>query len=245
MGRKSKTLQLSEGILGQHIALSVAAHLARTQLVPEPRGAYDGQHLSEMLDVVANALARVAPLYVTDPKIGATRQLLDSELEGASIKRGATTVCLRDGRTLSSASMKRADLRQAIGILKTIGLPELTRRAPEAPKAQPQPERFGLLAAQMVEVERMLRPPLLPEQFKKCNRLLVAIARHAPDGRMANTAMRLMTAVERARSNGGEDDEIAALLARLRAALDDVEVRGHGRATPANSEASGPLSARR
>lgn len=126
--------------------------------------------------------------------------------------------------------MKRADLRQAIGILKTIGLPELASRAPEAPEARPEPDRFTLLAAQVAEVEKMLRPPLLPEQFEKCTRLLVAVARQAPDGRIANTAMNLMTAVERARSDGGHDSEIPALMARLRAALEDTEVRGRARA---------------
>ena len=44
----------------------------------------------------------------------------------------------------------------------------------------------------------------------------------APDGRMANTAMRLMTAVQRARANGGHDDEIPALVARLRASIDEA-----------------------
>lgn len=221
MGRKSKTQQLSENILGQHIALSVAAHLARTQLVPDPLTVYDAQHMGEMIDVVANALARVAPLYVTEPKLGAPRQLVDAELEGATIKRAATVVCLRDGRTFSSVSMKRADLRQAIAILKTIGIPELVRRAPEAPKPQPRPDRFALLATQVGEVEKMLRPPVLPEQFEKCNRLLVAVARNAADGRMANTAMRLMTAVQRAHANGGHDDEIPGLVARLHADLDE------------------------
>lgn len=221
MGRKSKTQELGERILGQHLALSVAAHLARTQLVPDPLDVYDAQHMSEMIDVMANALARVAPLYVNDPRAGAPRQLFDSELEGATIRRSATVLCLRDGRTLSSVSMKRADLRQAIAILRTIGIPELVRRAPEAPNPQPGPDRFALLARDVGEVEKVLRPPVLPEQFGKCNRLLVAVARNAPDGRMANTAMRLMTAVQRAHGNGGYDDEVAALVARLRAALDE------------------------
>ena len=64
MAKPSKTRQLTDGIAGQHLALSVAAHLARTQLIPDPARVYDSQHLGEMLSVVAAALARTAPLYV-------------------------------------------------------------------------------------------------------------------------------------------------------------------------------------
>ena len=112
-------------------------------------------------------------------------------------------------------------MRQAIAILRTIGIPELVRGAPEAPKPQPEAGRLALLAGQVREVERMLRPPFVREQFDRCNRLLLAIARHAPDGRLANTAMCLMTAVQRAGSSGAQDDEIPGLVARLRAAVDE------------------------
>ncbi len=68
MARKSKTNELLQTTLGQHLALSVAAHLARTQLVRDPFHTYDGQHLLESLDVVANALLRVTPVYARDLK---------------------------------------------------------------------------------------------------------------------------------------------------------------------------------
>ncbi|HJV10920.1 MAG TPA: hypothetical protein VJ690_05405, partial [Burkholderiales bacterium] len=74
MGRKSKTQLITDSVQGQHLALSVAAHLARTQLVPDPLNVYDSQHMSETLDVVGNALARVAPLYAHDPSTSAPRQ---------------------------------------------------------------------------------------------------------------------------------------------------------------------------
>ncbi len=227
MGRKSKTLSLTDSILGQHLALSVAAHLARTQLIPEPLTPYDGQHMSETIDLVANALARVVPLYVNDPKAGAPRELSEAELEGATIKRGATLVALRDARTLSSVSIKRGDLRQAIAILKAIGVPELVRRAPPAPQPEPAPDRGLQIAKQIAEIEKLLRPPLLPEQHERCNRLLVAVARGAPRGRVANLAMRLMSAVHDAHTNGAADEsQIAVLVARLRGAADEDESAG-------------------
>jgi hypothetical protein len=70
MARKSKTQQLIEGTAGQHLALSVAAHLARSQLVRDPLRVYDGQHLSEMLNVVAGVLPRTAPVYAMDAASG-------------------------------------------------------------------------------------------------------------------------------------------------------------------------------
>ena len=221
MARKSKTYQLTESILGQHLALSVAAHLARTQLLPDPLTPYDGQHMSETIDVVANALARVVPLYVNDPKVGAPRELVDAEREGAMIKRGATLVVLRDGRTLSSVSIKRGDLRQAIAVLKAIGVPELVRRAPPSSPPVPAPDRQAQLATKLAQLEGMLlRPPLPPEHHESCNRLLIAMARGAPHGRIANLAMRLMSAVH---DGGTSQTEIGVLIARLRAAVQEEQ----------------------
>ena len=47
MGKPGPTDRLIDGLRSQHIALSVAAGLARTQLIPEPGKVYDAQHLSE------------------------------------------------------------------------------------------------------------------------------------------------------------------------------------------------------
>ena len=52
MGPKPKSQYFTDSIMGQHLALSVAAHLARTQLVSDPLAFSDAQHLSDMLDLV-------------------------------------------------------------------------------------------------------------------------------------------------------------------------------------------------
>lgn len=218
MGRKSKTQQLTESILGQHLALSVAAHLARTQVVPDPLRVYDGQHISDMVDLVANALAKVAPLYVQDASTGSARELTLAELEGASVRRGATVVTLKDGRTLSSVSMKRADLRQAIAILKAVGIPELRSQPPSEPPA-PKPQQ-PMLGVRVAELEALLRLPLIAADVEKANSIAVGIARNAADGRVANLAMKLLSA-----AHSAKDDEVTLLLAQLRAALADEEHR--------------------
>jgi hypothetical protein len=221
MGRKSKTQLLTESILGQHLALSVAAHLARTQLVPDPLTVYDAQHMGEMIDVVASALAKVAPLYVQDAKTGAPRELTPLELDGAAVRRSASVIALKDGRTLSSVSMKRADLRQAIAILKAVGIPELRTAAPKR-AAAPRPEPD--LLVHVAELESLLRAPLIPSDVEKANRVAVGMARRAREGRIANLAMQLVSALHQASHEGAaECAQVGIALAHLRAAVEEEE----------------------
>lgn len=219
MGRH-KAKQLTDGILGQHLALSVAAGLARTQLVPDPLMAYDALHITETLNLVGGALARVAPLYVRDTKAGAVRELSQDELQGAEVRRGALLLVLKDGRTLSSVSIKRADLRQAIAVLKTVGIPELRLPLPkETPAASPEPPA---LAGQLTELEALLHAPLIAPQVEKANAIAVGIARQAREGRIANLAMQLVSAVHEAKSDPAPDGERLQLaLAKLRGALEE------------------------
>ena len=121
-------------------------------------------------------------------------------------------------------SIKRADLRQAIAILKAVGIPELApRRKPEPPGVAPTSDRRSELRATLVELELLLRLPLLVAQVERANRLIVAMARNAPDGRIANLAMRLMSTLHETRADDTArgDSRIAVLLARLRAMLEE------------------------
>ena len=223
MVRKSRTQVLTESILGQHLALAVAAHLARSQLVSDPLAIYDAQHLGEMLDLIAAALARVAPLYVQDPGGGTPRQFSEGELEGAAVKRGGGIVVLRDGRTLSSVTIKRVDLRQAIAILKAVGIPGLEPPRPfEEARAKTQTRMEPPLET-LAQIERLLRPPLVPAQVERANRLAVSLARDAANGRVANLAMQLMSVVlEAGQDNNADEARLALAVARLRAALSEA-----------------------
>jgi hypothetical protein len=208
----------------QHFALSVAAGLARTQLVPEPLKAYDAQHLTEMLNVVARALAKVVPLYVQDPQSGAPRELSQEELEGAEVRGSATVLVLKDGRKLSGISMKRGDLRQAVAILKVVGIPGLTPKP--TPPAAPHRESPDW-RARMTQIEQLLRPPLVETQAEEANRLAVTLARHAPHGRVANLAMQLMSAIHEAKAGEGAGaGPIALVLVRLRQAVEETAASG-------------------
>lgn len=223
VGRKSRTQQLISSSAGQHLALSVAAHLARTQLVPDPLSVYDAQHMSEMIDVVARALAKVAPIYVRDAVAADPRPLTPAEVEGATIRRGATILALADGRSFSSATIKRLDLRQAIAILKAVGIEELQ---PRRPAAEPGPGKPGneKLLGQVAEVEILLEPPLLPGHLERAGHHMISIARDAPHGRVANLAMRLMSALLESHGSDELPPAVRAELARLRAAVEEAQL---------------------
>ena len=222
MATKSKTQQLTEGIAGQHLALSVAAHLARSQLLPDPLKVYDGQHLTDTLNVVGLALARTAPLHVLDPTAGEPRQLSAEEIDGAVAKRGASMLVLKDGRSLAGVSIKRSDLRQAIAILKAVGLPEIAPPAATARAAAPAPgANLEAVRARFTEVDGLLSPPLVPPQVERAKAGAVWIARHAPHGRVANLAMQLVSALNDTRGREEIPGGFRMALARLRAALEE------------------------
>jgi hypothetical protein len=228
MPRKLNTRELTQGVGGQHLSLAVAAHLARTQLVPDPSKVYDGQHLSEMLNIVALALARTAPVYISDPQTNVPQAVRAADLEGAAVKRSATVLVLRDGRTLASATIRRSDLRQAIAILKTIGLryfvPELAVAIEEPalpPKVETQRNITEELRARFAEVDDMLKPPYIAAQVARAKSALVWIARHAPQGHVANLAMQLTSALAGSPAMDDVPGGYRMALARLRAALDE------------------------
>lgn len=233
MSRKPKTSNVINTNLGQHLALSVATHLARTQLVSDPFGVYDTQHMMESVDVIATALLRVTPLHAKDVATGEMYALNEAELQGARVTNGAQNLVLKDGRNLSSIAIKRADLRQAIAILKAVGIPGLrTRRNPadEQPSGSQPEDRVAKLCAKLGEIEALLRFPLSPPEVDRVNTLAIAVARSAPHGRVANLSMRLLSALHESH-DGGDDEGVRMILARLRAA---VEETAGSRSTEAN-----------
>lgn len=72
------------------------------------------------------------------------------------------------------------------------------------------------------ELERLIRPPLLPSQIERASALAVTIAQHSPDAVIAMLATRLVRAIEDARAAGEGADArpIALIVARMRAAVD-------------------------
>jgi hypothetical protein len=118
--------------LNSHVALSVAAGLAHRQLAAQPAKFYDVEHYSEVMNLVAQALLRVAQVYVADAYGGERRALGEADLIGARVRRGATLLVLADGRSFRHLSLERDDLRNAITILSSSGVHAFS--APRTPK---------------------------------------------------------------------------------------------------------------
>ena len=106
----------------EHIGLTTASGIAYDQLAAKSRGAYDAEHFNELLNKAAEALIRIAPVYLFDAGSGARRRLDDAELLNARVTRAASALILADGREVKDLSLRRSDLRAAITILKGAGL---------------------------------------------------------------------------------------------------------------------------
>lgn len=215
-------MDLPERIRGEHLGLCVAAHLARTQLVVDPLARYDAKHLIEMVNAVASALARVAPLYVHDAAAGAPRELAPGELAGASVSECGNRLTLKDGRSFGAVTVKRAELRQAIAILKAVGVPALGGPVkPEAPALHAA--RSADPRADLAQIEALLDLPLQPQTLEEMDRRLLHLARSARHGPLANSAMQLMSSLHEARTSARSAETIQPLLVLLRAAVEDAE----------------------
>ena len=207
---KEKTTRLAQGIRNQHVAMSVAAGLARAQLVPNPVAVYDAQHLSEMLELIAAAIARVAPIHAMNARTGEVRRLSEDELEGARFARGATALVLTDGTPIAGVSITRGDLRHAVAVLKTIGF----KAEAEAPDTEPAHAENA--QALLAEVGELLRLPLTPGHADKVTRLAMKIVRTARTEPIVRHAMQLISALYHARvkvehHSSAVDNALAAL----------------------------------
>jgi hypothetical protein len=114
----------------QHIGLTTASGIAYDQLAERKRGFYDVAHFNEVLNRAAEALIRIAPVYLIDPATGVRRPLTDAELLDAQVTLGATVLVLADGRNVKDLSLLRGDLTAAIKILKGTGLKAFSSTRP-------------------------------------------------------------------------------------------------------------------
>ena len=204
---------MANPLFGDHLPLSLAANLARSQLVANPPGRDDGHHRFELLDAVARALLRTARVHVREGEGAAPRELTPVELEGAQVLEGGRFVVLAGGRKLASVSILRGELREAIAVLRRVGVPDIGPAVQEPVKprhAQPLDP-----AAALDELERLLRPPLVSPNLEQANRILIQLARRAKPAHTASLAMQLMSALYDSRGKEALCDRVPLLLAQL------------------------------
>ena len=110
----------------QHLALSTAAAVVYHQITGTTAASV--ADVDEILNLVAHAIANVAPIYTADRASGGPRQLAPIELIHCRFERGATVLKTSFGLEYGQLSMRRSDMRAAIAILKGAGL-HFTRRS--------------------------------------------------------------------------------------------------------------------
>jgi hypothetical protein len=119
--------------------------------------------------------------------------------------------------------MKRGDLRQAIAVLKTIGIPELAVPKPQEPPRAQEPDPAREAMSVLAEIEALLKRPLVASELERANRLALSIARRAPQGRISNLAMQLMSCLHEARGTDELPEKCWLILARMRTALEEMQ----------------------
>jgi len=103
------------------LALPIAAHLARSRLIAARIAEEPDLANSSTLDIIANALATVAPAFPDYSEV---------ELQGSRSTAGGTVLQLQDGWRLSAVLIKRGDLQHAIAVLTKVGLPGILFTSP-------------------------------------------------------------------------------------------------------------------
>jgi hypothetical protein len=120
-----------------HVPLCAAAATAYGYLVTV-RDFYDLEHFNACLNLMASALAHLAPVFATDEATGQHYLIDELKVAEGRFQRGATVLVLSDGSRLRGLSIRRQDAREAFVILKTLGLDGIGIKA--AARKLPSPE---------------------------------------------------------------------------------------------------------
>jgi hypothetical protein len=99
------------------LALSVASAVVYYQLIGTTAAIRSAADIAEVLDRVAHAISNVAPIYTSGP-----RQLSSKEILQSTFRRGATVLKHRSGNECGDLTIRRKDMRAALGILKAAGV---------------------------------------------------------------------------------------------------------------------------
>lgn len=112
----------------QHLALSTAAAVIYRQITGTTAQIASAEDFDEALNVVARAIANVAPIWTADRPSGVPRQLAPIELIHCNFARGATLLVTGFGVEYRHLTIRRADMRAALAILKGAGVDFTKRR---------------------------------------------------------------------------------------------------------------------
>ena len=106
----------------EQVGLAAAsAVLFRQMAAGQPASYSNFEHYSEVLNLVASALAKLAPISTGDSS--SRRLLTELELLQGKFLKSATLLAFDDGRApLSALTIRRGDLREASEVLLRVGI---------------------------------------------------------------------------------------------------------------------------
>ena len=104
----------------QFMPLSVAAAIAFQHAQRGTKAIASPSDYIEALDMAANALARLIPIYTMDEGLHA-RVTVDVEQLPGEFARGATEYVCRDGSRFTGLSVVRGDLTSALSFMRRVG----------------------------------------------------------------------------------------------------------------------------
>lgn len=114
--------ELVRGLEGSFVPLALAAAITFHQAHGNSNAIVSREDYDDALNIAAAALSRLIPLYeLKDPKVGRERLLID--LTRQRFARGATQVRIKEVPVAGELSIRFADLRTAVALIRSAGLP--------------------------------------------------------------------------------------------------------------------------
>jgi len=104
----------------EFLSVSTAAAIVYHQVMGQPLQPSGVAQSNAVLEVVATALAEVAPIYALDPDSGSQRRLDELELALGVFQRGATLLRTPEAEHRKLA-VRRVDMRAAIETFRAVG----------------------------------------------------------------------------------------------------------------------------
>lgn len=99
MGRKVNGDGFPERLVRQGlVSLAVAARMVHRRAFPHKYAIAEPVVAPAQLDILAQMIANLAPVYTVNYRSARFRQLTEEELEGAVFRGGACEIAFRDGR---------------------------------------------------------------------------------------------------------------------------------------------------
>lgn len=116
-----RTERLWRAIRGEYVPMAVAAATTFHEVHGTPKAIVTRKDYDDALNIAAGALSSLVPVYALDPRGHRTAVAINLVTQRFAL--GATQLRSADGHVVDNLSVRRADLRFALSIVRRAGLP--------------------------------------------------------------------------------------------------------------------------